>query len=120
MQGCDDLAHSIIIRVVSGPPECADRRRDAQCNKQIDSLIIVTKFVNEFNYVYWLSLSADNVQKAGQIIIAQYFPRCTVGHCPVNVISLIFGKVIKLRPYSEDYSRFCKIVSVHPCVISCC
>lgn len=53
---------------------------------------------------------ASNVQKAGEIL-AKYFPRSSVGHCPLHVVSLVFEKTIDLPPF-DMYSKFCKIVSI--------
>ena len=63
----------------------------------------------------WISFDgASNVQKAGSLI-ERYFPRCTVSIGVEHTVSLLFGKVMAVRPMKEMWG-FAKKVSCQVCV----
>jgi hypothetical protein len=53
---------------------------------------------------------AANVQKAGALI-EQHFPQCSVIFRIVHTVSLLFGKVMTVRPMQE-MCQFVKLVSL--------
>ena len=53
------------------------------------------------NLFDWISFDgASNVQKAG-CLIEQYFPRCTVTTGVEHTVSLLFGRIMAIRPMKE-------------------
>ena len=63
----------------------------------------------------WISFDgASNVQKAGSLM-EQYFPRCTVSTGVEHTVSVLFGKVMAIRPMQE-MCGFAKKVSGDMCV----
>ena len=53
------------------------------------------------NLFDWISFDgASNVQKAGSLI-EQYFPRCTVTTGVEHTVSLLFGRIMAIRPMKE-------------------
>ena len=70
----------------------------------------------EKNLFDWISFDgASTVQKAG-LLIEQYFPRCTVSTGVEHTVSLLFGRVMAVRPMKE-MCGFAKKVSGHHCVL---
>ncbi len=64
----------------------------------------------------WISFDgASNVQKAGSLI-EQYFPRCTVSTGVEHTVSLLFGRVMAVRPMKE-MCGFAKKVSGQHCFL---
>ena len=63
----------------------------------------------------WISFDgASNVQKAGSLS-EQYYPHCTVSIGVEHTVSLLFGKVMALRPMKE-MCGFAKKVGCLVCV----
>ncbi len=63
----------------------------------------------------WISFDgASNVQKAGSLIV-QYFPCCTVSVGVEHTVSLLFGKVMAIRPMKE-LCGFAKNVGCQVCM----
>ena len=61
---------------------------------------------------------AENVQKAGALI-GQHFPRYSVIVRIEHTVSLLFGRVMDVRPMQE-MCQFSKLVSVVVCLLIVC
>lgn len=68
------------------------------CQQMLPKMRLLDPDRNLFD---WISFDgASNVQKAGSLI-EQYFPRCTVTIGVEHTVSLLFGKVMSIRPMKE-------------------
>ena len=83
------------------------------CQQMLPKMQLLDPDKNLFD---WISFDgASNVQKAGSLI-EQYFPRCTVSTGVEHTVSLLFGRVMAVRPMKE-MCGFAKKVSGQHCFL---
>lgn len=115
-----------ILAASAGNPNCVidiidcsrhmseGRKKDAYyiCQQMLPKMRLLDPDKQLFD---WISFDgASNVQKAGSLI-EQYFPCCTVSIGVEHTVSLLFGKVMALRPMKE-MCGFAKKVGCQVCV----